>query len=59
MRTSEYSEEPIIGFLRQAEGGMPIKEMRRKHGFSDASFYKLRTKYRGMVAREAKRLQEL
>ena len=42
MRTSKYSEEQIIGFLRQAEVGMPIKELGRKHGFSDASFYKWR-----------------
>jgi putative transposase len=40
MRTSKYSEEQIIGFLRQAEAGMPVKEIARKHGFSDASFYK-------------------
>ncbi len=33
MSTSKYSEEQIIGFLRQAEAGMPIKEMCRKHGF--------------------------
>jgi len=39
MRTSKYSEEQIIGFLRQAEAGMPIKEIGRKHGFSDASFH--------------------
>ena len=44
MRTSKYSEEQIIGFLRQAEAGMPIKEIGRKHGFSDASFYKWRSK---------------
>ena len=40
MRTSKYSEEQIISFLRQAEAGMPIKEIARKHGFSDASFYR-------------------
>ncbi len=40
MRTSKYSEEHIIGFLRQAEAGMQIKEIGRKNGFSDASFYK-------------------
>ena len=40
MRTSKYSEEQIIGFLRHAEVGMPIKEIGRKYGFSDASFYK-------------------
>jgi len=41
MRTSKYSEEQIIGFLRQAEAGMPVKEIGRKHGFSDASFYSI------------------
>ena len=45
MRTSKFSEEQIIGFLRQAEVGMPIKEIGRKYGFSDASFYKGRSKY--------------
>jgi len=50
MRTSRYSEEQIIGFLRQAEAGMPIKEIGRKHGFSDASFYKWGYKYGGMNA---------
>ena len=59
MRTSKYSEEQIIGFLRQAEAGMPIKEIGRKHGVSDASFYKWRSKYGGMDASEAKRLREL
>ena len=59
MRTSKYSEEQIIGFLRQAEAGMPIKELGRKHGFSDASFYKWRAKYGGMDVSKAKRLREL
>ena len=59
MRTSKFSEEQIIGFLRQAEAGMPIKEIGRKHGFSDASFYKWRSKYGGMDASEAKRLLAL
>lgn len=36
MRTSKYIEEQIIGFLPQAEAGMPIKEIGHKHGFSDA-----------------------
>jgi putative transposase len=42
MRTCKFSEEQIIG-LRQVEAGMPIKELGRKHGFSDASFYKWRS----------------
>ncbi len=59
MRTSKYSEEQIIGFLRQAQAGMPIKELCRKGGFSDGTFYKWRSKYAGMDASEAKRLREL
>ena len=58
MRTSKFSEEQIIGFLRQVEAGMPIEEIGRKHGFSDASFYSWCTKYGGMDASEAKRLRE-
>jgi putative transposase len=38
MRKSRYTEEQIIGFLKQAESGMPVAELGRKHGFSDASF---------------------
>ena len=45
--------------MRQAEAGMPIKEIGREHGFSDASFYKWRSRYGGMDAAEAKRLREL
>jgi putative transposase len=59
MRTSIYSEEQIIWFLRQAEAGMPVKEIGSKHGFSDASFYKWRAKYGGMDVSEANRLREL
>jgi len=59
MRTSKFSEEQIIGFRRQAETGIPINGIGRKHGFSDASFYKWRSKYGGMDANEAKRLREL
>ena len=44
--------------MRHAAAGMPIKEIGRKHGFSDASFYKLRFKYGGMNASQDKRLCE-
>ena len=45
MKKSRYSEEQIIGFLKQADAGMPIKELCRKGGFSDATFYKWRAKF--------------
>ena len=59
MKTSRFSEEQIIGFLKQAEAGMQVKELCRKGGFSDATFYKWRAKFGGMDATDAKRLREL
>lgn len=59
MKKSRFTEEQIIGFLKQADGGMPIKELCRKGGFSDATFYKWRAKFGGMEASDAKRLKEL
>lgn len=59
MRTSKYSEEQIIGFLKQVEAGMPVAEICRKGGFSDATFCKWRSKFGGMEASDAKRLREL
>ena len=59
MKKSRFSEEQIIGFLKQADAGMPIKELCRKGGFSDATFYKWRSKFGGMEASDAKRLKEL
>lgn len=49
------SEEHIIGILKEAEAGAPAKELCRKYGMSDASFYKWKAKYRGMELSEAKR----
>ena len=54
-----FSEEQIIGFLKQAEAGVPVAELCRQHGFSDASFYTWRAKFGGMNVSDAKRLKEL
>ena len=59
MKTSKYTEAQIIGFLKQAEAGIPVKEICRKEGFSDATFYKWRAKFGGMDATDAKRLKDL
>jgi putative transposase len=54
-----FTEEQIIGFLREAEAGLPIKELCRRHGFSEASYYLWRSKFGGMSVPDAKRLKEL
>ena len=59
MKKSRYSEQQIIGFLKQAEAGVPVKELCRTGGFSDATFYKWRAKFGGMDVSDAKRLREL
>ena len=48
MKTSRYTEAQIIAILRQTEGGVPVAELCREHGMSNASFYKWRAKYGGM-----------
>ena len=54
-----YSEEQIIGFLKEADAGVPIKELCRRHGFSEASYYLWRSKSGGMDVSDAKRLKAL
>ncbi len=54
-----YTEEQIIGFLREADAGMPIKELCRKHGFSEASYYGWKAKFGGMNVSDAQRLKAL
>jgi putative transposase len=54
-----YTEAQIIGYLKEAESGVPVKELCRKYGFSDGSFYTWRSKYGGMEVSEVKKLKEL
>ena len=54
-----YTEEQIIGFLKEADRGMPVKELCRKHGFSEPSYYAWRSKFGGMEVSDAKKLKVL
>lgn len=54
-----FTEEPIIGFLREAESGLAVAELCRRHGFSKACYYLWRSKFGGMSVSDAKRLKEL
>ena len=57
MKSSRFSEEQIIGILKQAQAGMKIVDLCRTHGISDVTFYKWRSKYGGLEVSEAKRLR--
>jgi putative transposase len=59
MRKSKYSEEQIIGILREAEGETPVKAVCARHNVSEPTFYKWRAKYGGMDVSEARRLRSL
>ena len=54
-----FTEAQIVGFLREADAGLPVKDLCRKHGFSEASDYLWRSKFGGMSVPDAKRLKEL
>ena len=54
-----YTSGQIIGFLTEAEAGVPLKELCRRHGFSEASYYAWRSKFGGMNVSDAKRLKVL
>ena len=54
-----FTDEQIIGFLREAEAGVAVKDLCRRHGFSEGSYYQWRSKFGGMSVPDAKRLREL
>ena len=59
MRRSRFTEEQIIGILKEHQVGLTAAELCRKHGISDATFYKWRSKYGGMDVSDARRLKAL
>ena len=59
MKKSRYSDGQILSILKTAEGGVPIAQLCRDHGMSEATFYKWRAKYGGMDASLMARLKEL
>ena len=59
MKRSRFTETQIISILSEADAGMQIKELCRKHGISDATYYNWKSKYGGMSASELKRLREI
>lgn len=59
MKRSRFTEEQIIGILKDHQAGRTAKELYRKHGISDATFYKWRSKYGGMEVSDARKLKSL
>jgi putative transposase len=59
MRKSKFSESQIVGILKDAESGIPVADLVRKHGVSKATFFKWRSKYGGASVSDVKRLREL
>jgi putative transposase len=59
MRKSKFSETQIVEILKDAEGGIPVGDLLRKHGISKATFFKWRSKYGGASVADVRRLREL
>jgi len=59
MKRTRFSEAQIVSILKEADAGVAVKEICRKHGISDATYYNWRSRYGGMEASDLKRMKEL
>ena len=59
MRKSRFNESQIVGILKEADGGIPVADLLRKHGVSKTTFFKWRSKYWGASISDVRRLREL
>lgn len=59
MKKIKYTEEQIVGILKEVEAGITVSEICRKYGISDATYYNWKAKYSGMAASDIKRLRQL